>query len=78
MSKQRIAFKDLTPENIEYIKHIYFQEMLHAEKMEILSKKFGIAERTVREWWTKLDLSKLVSNLSIQLQKAQERLPLSK
>lgn len=67
------TFKELTPENIEYIKHVYYQEMLHVEKMEILSKKFSVSERTVRSWWQKLDLSKLPSNLSIQLQKAQER-----
>lgn len=69
----KTTFKDLTPENIEYIKHVYYQEMLHTEKMEILSKKFGVAERTIRSWWQKLDLSKLANNLSPQLQKAQER-----
>ena len=66
----KITFKDLTPENIEYIKHVYYQEMLHVEKMEILSKKFNVNERTVRGWWQKLDLSKLSTNLSPQLQKA--------
>jgi len=60
----KIAFKDLTSENIEYIKHVYYQEMLHVEKMEILSKKFNIGERTVRGWWQKLDLKKLSSNRS--------------
>jgi hypothetical protein len=69
----KTTFKDLTAENIEYIKHVYYQEMLHVEKMEILSKKFGVAERTVRGWWQKLDLNKLVSDISPQLQKAQDR-----
>jgi len=69
----KVAFKDLTAENIEYIKHVYNQDMLHSEKMEILSKKFGINERTVRGWWQKLDLSKLATNLAPQLQKAQDR-----
>jgi transposase len=69
----KTAFKDLTSENIEYIKHVYYQEMLHVEKMEILSKKFNIGERTVRDWWQKLDLKKISSNLPIQLQKAQNR-----
>lgn len=69
----KTTFKDLTAENIEYIKHVYYQEMLHVEKMEILSKKFNVAERTVRGWWQKLDLSKLATNLSPQLQKAQDR-----
>ena len=31
----KTTFKDLTPENLEYIKHVYYQEMLHVEKMEI-------------------------------------------
>lgn len=69
----KTAFKDLTAENIEYIKHVYYQEMLHIEKMEILSKKFGVSERTIRSWWQKLDLSKLSTNLSPQLQKALDR-----
>lgn len=70
----KIAFKDLTSENIEYIKHVYYQEMLHTEKMEILSKKFNIGERTVRSWWQKLDLKKVSNNLPFQLQKAQDRM----
>lgn len=69
----KITFKELTPENIEYIKHIYFQEMKHVEKMEILSKKFNISERTVRDWWQKLDLVKLRTDLPPQLQRAQDR-----
>ncbi len=66
-------FKELTPENIEYIKHVYYQEMKHAEKMEILSKKFDVGERTIRGWWQKLDLKRLSTDLPSQLQKAQER-----
>ncbi len=66
-------FKELTPENIEYIKHVYYQEMKHAEKMEILSKKFDVGERTIRGWWQKLDLKRLLTDLPSQLQKAQER-----
>lgn len=69
----KTTFKDLTPENIEYIKHVYYQEMLHVEKMEILSKKFNVAERTIRGWWQKLDLKKLSTDLPYQLQKALER-----
>lgn len=69
----KTTFKDLTPENIEYIKHVYYQDMKHSEKTEILSKKFNIGERTVRSWWQKLDLTKLPTDLPPQLQKAQER-----
>lgn len=69
----KITFKDLTAENIEYVKHVYYQEMKHVEKMEILSKKFNVGERTIRAWWQKLDLSKLSSDLPPQLQKALDR-----
>lgn len=69
----KTTFKNLTPKDIEYVKHVYYQEMLHAEKMEILSKKYNVGERTIRGWWQKLDLKKLSSNLSPQLQKAQDR-----
>lgn len=69
----KIIFKDLTPENIEYIKHVYYQDMKHVEKMEILSKKFSVSERSIRGWWQKLDLSKLSSDLPPQLQKALDR-----
>jgi len=69
----KIAYKDLTPKDVEYIKHVYYQEMLHKEKTDILSKKFGIGERTVRDWWQRLDLIKLRTDLPSQLQKAQDR-----
>lgn len=69
----QINYNDLTAEDIEYIKHIYYSERLHKEKTDILSAKFGIAERTVRFWWKKLDLNKISSDLPPQLQKAQER-----
>lgn len=69
----KITFKDLTAENIEYVKHVYYQEMKHVEKMEILSKKFNVGERTIRAWWQKLDLSKLSNDLPPQLQKALDR-----
>jgi transposase len=66
-------FKELTAENIEYIKHVYYQDMKHVEKTEILSKKFNVGDRTIRDWWQKLDLKKFSSDLPSQLQKAQDR-----
>lgn len=72
MSK-KTAYKDLTPEQVEYIKHVYYTEATHKEKMDVLSTKFGVGERSIRAWWKKLDLNKISSDLPIQLQKAQER-----
>ena len=34
------AYKDLTAEDIEYIKHVYYSERTHKEKTDILSNKF--------------------------------------
>lgn len=70
----QINYKDLTEEDKEYIRHIYYSERNHKEKTDILGAKFGISERSVRRWWYNLDLNKLVSDLPPQLQKAQERI----
>jgi transposase len=71
MSKKR--YKELSLEEIEYLKHVYYLEATHKEKTDILSTKFGVGERSIRGWWKKLDLNKLSSDLPPQLQKAQER-----
>ena len=72
MTKQRakkVKFKDLTDENKDYIRMTYYDEGLnHKEKMEILSSKFGVEGRTIRNWWlNKMDLQKPSSRLPSQL-----------
>ena len=69
----RKKFKNLTEEDKEYIRYVYYQNMSHVEKTDILSKKFGIADRTVRNWWARLDLSDIATGLPSQLQKALSR-----
>lgn len=82
MSKNKsnkVKFKDLTDENKDYIKMTYYDEELnHKEKMEILSNKFGVEGRTIRNWWlNKMDLQKVSSKLPPQLLEARDRnLPL--
>lgn len=71
MSKKK--YKELSLEEIEYLKHVYYLKATHKEKTDILSTKFGVGERAIRNWWKKLDLNKLSSDLPPQLQKAQER-----
>ena len=63
------VFADLTKEDKQYIAQIYYEEgMNHKEKMEILTKKFGVSPRTIRRWWKdKLNLSELYSRLPQQL-----------
>jgi len=65
--------KDLTAEDVEYLKHVYYSDSNHKEKMEILSAKFGVGERAIRKWWGIHNLKKTNSNLPSQLKAAQER-----
>jgi hypothetical protein len=82
MSKKKVTkvkFKNLTDENKDYIKMTYYDgELTHKEKMEILSNKFGVEGRTIRDWWlNKMDLQKISSKLAPQLLEARDRnLPL--
>jgi hypothetical protein len=70
----KIKFKNLTEENKDYIALTYYDEELnHSEKMEILTRKFGVKGRTIRGWWIKLDLTKPTSQLPKQLQEARLR-----
>ena len=71
---KKVRFKDLTDENKDYIGLTYYDEELsHAEKMEILTRKFGTKGRTIRNWWVKLDLVRPTSKLPRQLQEARLR-----
>jgi hypothetical protein len=49
-------FKDLTKSDIEYIKALYYSKVSHNEKIELLSNKFGVVDRTIRAWWQRLQL----------------------
>ena len=69
----KIKFKELTPQQKEYIRSIYILDITHSEKMDILSTKFGISPRTVRSWWKKLDLQKVDTKLPSQLKDARNR-----
>lgn len=69
-----MKFKELLEEDIEYIKFIYYEDMKHKEKMEILTKKFDVIGRTIRRWWKEeLNLSEHPSSLPTQIKEAQKR-----
>lgn len=72
---KRVTFKKLTEEDKDYIKMTYYDFGLkHDEKIEILTNKFGVTGRTIRNWWLKkLDLQKPSSNLPKQLLEARDR-----
>lgn len=62
-------FDTLTPEDKEYLAHIYYDGGIsHKKKMELLSKKYDVAPRTIRGWWKdKLNLSERHSKVPKQL-----------
>jgi hypothetical protein len=63
-----MKFKDLSKSDIEYVKHVYFENMKHEQKMDILTKRFGTSERSVRRWWReKLQLTEEYTTLPEQL-----------
>lgn len=68
-----MSYKNLTPENFEYIEAVYNLDISHKEKMSILSDYFDNAPRTIRSWWQKMGLTKNDSSLPSQLKKARER-----
>lgn len=72
---KKIKFKDLTEEHKDYIRMTYYDdELTHKEKMEILTKKFGVEGRTIRGWWlNKMNLQKESSKLPKQLIEARDR-----
>lgn len=73
----KTKFKDLTPEDIEYLKHIYYErELKHKEKLRILTKKYGVSGRSIRRWWgEELNLTArgFIYDLPFQLNKAKDR-----
>lgn len=71
-----MKFKEMTPEDVDYLSTIYLQtEVSHEEKMDNLSKKFEVTPRTIRKWAKKLNLSNKhhLSTMSKQLLRAEER-----
>lgn len=68
-------FDNLTSKDKGYLTHFYYlKSMNHKEKMEILTKKFGVSSRTIRRWWKeKLNLTLDFSNLPTQVRRARDR-----
>jgi hypothetical protein len=73
-SKKSIRYKNLSEEDRGYLRMTYNDEgMTHIEKMEILSEKFGVTERTIRNWWENMDLKKIKSKLPPHLLIARDK-----
>lgn len=71
-----MKFKELLTKDKEYLSVIYTQQGLsHKEKMDILSKKFNAAPRTIRQWASKMGIRSSTADfrLSSQLVKALDR-----
>lgn len=69
-----MTFNDLTNEDKEYIKLIYFSEKSHKEKLEILTHKYGVTGRSIRNWWKNMELTPVdIYRLPKQLQAVLDR-----
>ncbi len=67
-------YNELTEEEKEYLILLYHDKMTHREKMDILSKKFKVSPRTIRDWWkNKLGLSQYDTHLPLQLKEVEDR-----
>ncbi len=53
---RKVTFKKLTKENRKFVVDLY-NNTTSAEAQEIVSNKFGVSERTVRNWFRKLELT---------------------
>ena len=68
-----MKFKELTEEDKQLLIEYYFANISHVEKMEFLSTKFEVDERTIRNWWRReLNLTK-ISTLPKQLETAVDK-----
>ena len=72
--QNKISYNKLTDEQKEFIAITYANETLnHEAKTSIISGKFNVADRTVRRWWQKMGLTRPLSKLTPQLQKASKK-----
>lgn len=69
----KIKYKNLTEEQKEFIAQTYLTSISHNEKIEILTIRFGVTGRTIRNWWTKLGINTINSNRPRQISKAMQR-----
>lgn len=70
-----MKLKDLTSQQISYVKEIYYNKDLSwDERMDILKKFFGKSERTVRKWLVELGIKEKVEpEESEQYEEAKKR-----
>jgi len=69
---QKFLDEDNTKE-IEYIKMMYYSEMSHLEKTQMLAKRYDVTRRTIRNWFIKLNLTDNHFKLPPELRKARKR-----
>lgn len=69
-----MTFKELTDQDKEYITVIYTSTGLsHQEKIDILSKKYEVAGRSIRRWASRMGISSDNKKMPKQLQAARNR-----
>ena len=57
---RKVTLKKLTKENRKFVIDLY-NNTTSSEAQSIISNKFGVSERTVRNWFRKLDLTSPLS-----------------
>lgn len=72
--QNRTPYNKLTDAQKEFVAITYANETLnHEAKISIISKKFNVTGRTIRRWWQNMGLTKPLSKLTPQLQKASNK-----
>lgn len=67
-----MKFTELTEQDKQHLKEIYYKEITHEEKVDLLSKEFECTSRTIRRWWMDLGLSRMNRD-NPQLEEARKR-----
>ena len=68
-----MRYKELTDEDLLLLKEFYHSPISHKEKVDYLSDRYGVDERTIRRWWQeRMGLTSMITE-SPQLVKARER-----
>jgi hypothetical protein len=70
-----MRFKELTPDQIEYIKKCYNEKdgLSYEKRATKLSLEFDVSERTIRYWWANLNLTEKIEVEPEQYQQARLR-----
>lgn len=70
---KKIRFKNLTAEDRDFIRQVFFTRISHQEKIDILTGRYKVTGRSIRNWWVNLGLYNKDTRIPVQIEKARER-----